>query len=155
MVRVIIILLFFTSCITEQKVRNWNNNHAFAAAEYCDENFPFKTDTVIKHSKPVLRTDTLIQYDSLPCPPNLSDTQYFPIKNIIHIRDSIFIRDTLKITGESSAQKEIIKGLKDQLLVITSDRDRLKGSRKKWIQFGVGMILVFGIGIFLKIKNVL
>lgn len=46
----IIILLLFTSCITQKKVEHWLNDHQMQAAKYCSDRFPVvpEIDTVYK-----------------------------------------------------------------------------------------------------------
>lgn len=48
----LVVLLLFTSCVTQKKVKNWLDDHPTEAAGYCADKFPPDTVTRVITSKP-------------------------------------------------------------------------------------------------------
>lgn len=128
---IIIISAVLASCATQKETRT--------LAQICAEEFPAKADTVIQENWrvvnfPVPELDTLY-IDSIPCPPNMPDTVFVPIRKEIRIpgktiRVEIPIQDTT-IYRIDSALQAAYKDLQDQYRKAIADLEVCQAKYKE------------------------
>lgn len=115
---IIILTIFFTSCVTESKVNNWLGKHPDKAAEYCADRFP--PDTLTKTV--IEQTDSAGYYDAYMNMAYLADSLFFKLDSLQHLppgeRPKINVDSLRKVVD-----KEIRKRLKpcvDTVKVVTN-----------------------------------
>lgn len=177
----LIIVLLFTSCITQKKVNNWLDDHPTEAAGYCADNFP--PDTLTKTV--IEQTDSAGYYDAYMGMAYLADslmnelqrksgaaTPDKPYKpNIDSIRGVIDkeIRkrlkpclDTVKVvthTVVDMARVKQLQGLidkKDFVIAemqvrVNEQQDKIR-SQRKWFWLFWAVVVIGGLYTFMKIR---
>lgn len=121
----IILLILFTSCLTEKKVNRWLNDHELQAAGYCAKKFPPDTLTRII----IENADSSGYYDAYMNMAYLADSLFLRLDSIQHLppgeRPRLNIDSIRKVVD-----KEIRRRLKpciDTTIRITyTIRDRAK-----------------------------
>lgn len=148
-----IVVILFASCVTEKKASRYMREHPNVLAGICADEFPPNIE--YRPGKPILKTDTLIQTDSViievnvdcpdgtvvkaDCPPNRTITKT--------IRDSITIIDTVSVENTARVEQlqyEIaeVKSERSELKLNNQELDKKRGQYLKWSLLFGGIIAV-------------
>jgi hypothetical protein len=79
-ITIILLTIFFTSCITQKKVNRWNNDHPIQAAGYCADNFP--PDTITRTV--TQNIDSAGYYDAYMNMAGLADSLFYRLDSLTH-----------------------------------------------------------------------
>lgn len=180
----IIILFFFTSCMTAKKAESYLNNDKVEAAKYCSETFPViekqeekKVAVDSTHYKEAYealsqKADSIFyRLDSLehastpehPYKPNMDSLRAVVDKRIREglkpCKDSIV---TITVTKVDRARESYLQGMVDQKdATITkqqttiADKDHKIAKQAKWVWYFWILVAALGLYTFLKIKKIL
>lgn len=178
--RYLIIIILFTSCVTQKKVNRWLDDHKTEAAGYCADKFP--PDTVTRTV--TQNIDSAGYYDAYMNMSYLADSLFFRLDSIQHLppgeRHKINVDSLRKIVDKEirkrlkpcidtvihvthtvidKARETQLRGLidqKDQVITkMQKDnqdlRDTIKAKRK-WVWMFWGLIVLIAVYTFAKIK---
>lgn len=137
-------LLF--GCTTQHKAAKYFDSHGFQAAQYCATVFPVKSDSVYLPGSIIRTSDTTyLPGDSIPCPQQKPGSPpavvHCPFS--LHIRDTLWLHDTLRITKENPAKDSIITGqarqISEQGIRLQIEKD--KASHRGRLMWGTWIVL--------------
>lgn len=129
------------------------------AATYCGITFPVKEKFI--PGKDSIRVDTLWSDGEI-----ITRTVVERIRDTVYttryiqgntIRETIIRTDTVIKENTASVEAERLnnKALTGVLASKTTEADTLRKSRNKWRMIAIGLMVVLGLGIFLKIKRII
>ena len=155
-------VILMTGCVTEQKVKNWNDKHPVQASQYCSINFPVEEQTTVEYRvdsadyKNVV--DSIQRFADSLLDASGRDTQYIErirekIRTEIKWRLAPCIDSSKTIikTVENTARVKYLQGLLDQKDKTITQRDERittleeKLSRNRKLLWLFGILLALGI----------
>ena len=146
----IIIVMFFTSCMTEKKagrrVAHLSVEYPTLLAKYCARTFPpvEKTTTTIEYREG--KNDTIWQAEYVDCDTIIGTDRVVkvPYPVVVPRRDTLIFRDSVFI--ENKAEISTLKLERDNY---HAETERLKERSKKVMYgaflFGAGLVFVLGV----------
>lgn len=176
-----IIIILFTSCVTQKKVNSWLDDHKTEAAGYCADNFP--PDTITRTV--TQNIDSAGYYDAYMNMSYLADSLFYRLDSLIHSAtpdnpykpniDSLRkivdkeIRKRLKPcidtvihvthTVVDKARETQLRGLVDKkdfviakMQVRADERENKIRSQRKWFFLFWGLVVAAGIYAFAKVR---
>jgi hypothetical protein len=175
----ILVIILFSSCITEKQANSWFNDHKPKAAAFCHANFP--VDTVKKTEFKYV--DSSGYHDAYLNVSHLADCLFLALDSVTHIPGKPYkpnidslrkvvdkeLRKRLtpcvdsvvyiKTTVIDHAREAILQGLideKDQTITrqqtTIEDLTEKVHAQRKWPWLCWGLVVLIGLYIFLKIR---
>lgn len=155
-------VILMSGCVTEQKVKNWNDKHPVQASQYCSINFPVEEQTTVEYRvdsadyKNVV--DSIQRFADSLLDASGRDTQYIErirekIRTEIKWRLAPCIDSSKTIikTVENTARVKYLQSLLDQKHKTITQRDERittleeKLSRNRKLLWLFGILLALGI----------
>lgn len=179
-ITIALLLVLFTSCITQKKVNNWLDDHPTEAAGYCADNFP--PDTI---SKVITKNiDSADYYNAYMNMAYLADSLFFRLDSIQHLppgeRPKINIDSLRKIVDKEirkrlkpcvdsvvhithtvidKAREKQLQGLIDkkdfviaEMQVRANEREDKIRSQRKWFWLFWALVVAAGLYTFVKVR---
>lgn len=178
--RYLIIIILFTSCVTQKKVNRWLDDHKTEAAGYCADNFP--PDTITRTV--TQNIDSAGYYDAYMNMSYLADSLFFRLDSIQHLppgdRPKINVDSLRKIVDKEirkrlkpcidtvihvthtvvdKARETQLRGLVDKkdfviakMQIKADERENKIRSQRKWFFLFWGLVVAAGIYAFVKVR---